>query len=56
MKSQVSSETKSRDKRLARLQSLALDAVGPLVRVVEGAENESISAVEVLDAVQTCLA
>ena len=55
MKSQVSSETKSRDKRLARLQSLALDAVGPLVKIVEGAENESISSIEVLEAVQTSL-
>eukprot|EP00117_Sycon_ciliatum_P037142 scpid87133/ scgid27840/ len=51
MKSRMSNETKSRDKQLARLQSSGLDAVGPLTRVLEGAESGEISACEILEAV-----
>ena len=55
MKSRMSNETKSRDKQLARLQSLGLDAVGPLTRVLEGAESGDISACEILEAVQSAV-
>lgn len=55
LKSRVSSTVKSHDKEIAKIQALALDAVGPLTRIVEDACDGSLSAKDNLDAAQTAL-
>ena len=51
------STTKARDTELAKatVQALALDAVGPLVRIVEDAHNGQPTAEDNLNGVQTSL-
>ena len=55
LKARVSPATKAKDKDLAKLQALALDAVGPLTRIVEDACDGTLTAKDNLDAVQTAL-
>ena len=55
LKSMVPASAKTRDAELARLQALALDAVGPLARIVEDATNGQLTAEDNMDAVQTSL-
>ena len=49
------STIKARDTELARVLALALDAVGPLVRIVKDAHNGQLTAEENLNVVQTSL-
>lgn len=51
--SRLSSSTKSRDKELAKLQALALDALGPLAIILEGSARNDLTPQENLEAVQT---
>ena len=55
LRSRVTQATKSRDKELARLQSLALDAVGPLSFIVEEALKGRLLAADNLEAAQSAL-
>jgi len=55
LKSRLPAATKSKDKELAKLQALALDAVGPLCKIVEDAHSGQLTARDNLDAVQTSL-
>jgi len=55
LRARVSSTTKSRDKELAKLQALAMDATGPLTHIVEDACRGSLTAKDNLDAVQSAL-
>ena len=55
LKPMLPAPTKTRDTELARVQSLALDAFGPLVRIVEDAQNGQLTAERTVEAVQTSL-
>lgn len=55
LRSRVPAAVKARDKELARLQALGLDAVGPLTRIVEDACEGRLTASDNMDAVQTAL-
>jgi len=55
LKSRVSANVKGRDKDLARLQSLALDAVGPITAIIEGACDGSLTPANNLEAAKTAL-
>ena len=55
LRSRVSASTKSKERELARLQALAMDAVGPLTYIVEDACKGSLTAKDNLEAVQTAL-
>ena len=55
LKSRVSPEVKAKDKEISKLQALALDAIGQLAFILDSALDESLTAKDNIEAVQTAV-